>query len=76
MKTLKDLFEIMAIATEENVKSTSDWFFDYSGHVNKLSISYYLCGWKLEDAFVQRVSFELTEDGIQGAYYFIKTRLR
>ena len=75
MKTLKDLFELVGMAVEKNNDFTSkNWFIDYSGHVNKLYIRYYLTGWN-EEHTPDTVEFTLNEDGIQGAYWFIKTRL-
>lgn len=76
MKTLQELFELVAQAIEQNNDFTStDWFITYSGHVNQLSIRYYFTGWS-KDTEPEKVDFYLTEDGIQGAYWFIKTRLR
>jgi hypothetical protein len=74
MKTLKDLFELVAVAVERNNTHSEDWFIDYSGHVNKLSIRHYFCGWS-KDAHVDQANFTLDSDGIQGAYWFIKTRM-
>ena len=75
MKTLNELFELVATAVEQNNDFTSrTWFIDYSGHVNKLNIRYYLTGWDTEAHF-ESVNFTLNEEGIQGAYWFIKTRL-
>lgn len=74
MKTLAELFELVAVAVERNNMYTQDWFFDYSGHVNKLSIRYYLTGWHSESK-ADSVDFYLTEEGIQGAYWFIKSKL-
>jgi hypothetical protein len=78
MKTIKDLFELVGQAVENNNDHTSNqWFIDYSGHVNRLNIRYYLTGWsKDNDRHCDNVSFTIDEDGIQGAYWFIKTRLR
>jgi hypothetical protein len=75
MKTLKDLFELVALAVENNNDFTSNkWFINYSGHVNQLDVRFYLTGWA-KDNFADSVTFKLDEDGIQGAYWFIKTRL-
>lgn len=75
MKTLKDLFELVAVAVEQNNDFTSkNWFIDYSGHVNQLYVRYYLTGWN-KDHRPENVKFTLDENGIQGAYWFIKTRL-
>jgi hypothetical protein len=76
MKTLQDLFELVAKAIEQNNDFTSnDWFINYSGHVNQLSVRYYYTGWST-DAHAEKVDFKLDDDGIQGAYWFIKTRLK
>ena len=75
MKTLKDLFELVAVAVENNNDFTSNtWFINYSGHVNQLDIRFYLTGWSKEGC-ADTVNFKLNDEGIQGAYWFIKTRL-
>lgn len=76
MKTLKDLFELIAQATEETQReyNSTDWFFDYHGHVQKMSVSYWFTGWK-EGGVFESIEQKLDEDGIQALYYFIKTRL-
>lgn len=74
MKTLAELFELVSVAIERSQGRSEDWFVDYSGHVNKLSIRYYFSGWSKE-SHVESINFTLNEDGIQGAYWFIKTRL-
>jgi hypothetical protein len=76
MKTLSELFELVAQAVKKNQSGYgSHWFIDYSGHVNKLQVRFYFTGWST-DAHVESVNFSLDEDGIQGAYWFIKTRLK
>jgi hypothetical protein len=75
MKTLKDLFELVAVAVEQNHATFKTWFVDYHGHVNKIDIKYYFTGWA-EDSVSESASFKLDEDGIQGAYWFIKTKLK
>jgi len=76
MKTLAELFELVAKAVEKNQSGYSHWFIDYSGHVNQLSMRYFSCGWKEDNkGFYEGVKFTLIEEGIQGAYWFIKTRL-
>jgi len=74
MKTLKDLFEIVALAVESNQTRVNDFFINYSGHVNKINITYYFAGWS-NDNTPEGVDFELDVDGIQAAYWFIKTKL-
>ena len=75
MKTLAELFELVSVAVRQNNEYSSHWFINYSGHVNKLHISYYLCGWTREGN-CESVDFKLDEEGIQGAYWYIKTRLK
>lgn len=76
MKTIADLFEIMAQAVEQNKRHYKTWFFDFSGHVNKIDIKYYFTGWEADnDNLAQKASFSMDEDGIQGAYWYIKTKL-
>lgn len=76
MKTLKDLFELIAQATEENSQGYRTWFFNYSGHVNTMDVKFYFTGWSAtEDRSKEQIYQSLDEDGIQVLYYFIKTRL-
>lgn len=72
MKTMKDLFELVAVAVERNSKY-NHFFVDYSGHVNKLTITYYLGGWNSESVG-EKLEVKLDEDGIQAAYWFLKTK--
>jgi len=74
MKTLKDLFEIVSLAVESNQKRTHDFFINYSGHVNKLNVRYYFVGWDKDNPY-EEFDFNLNEDGIQAAYWCIKTKL-
>lgn len=78
MKTLKDLFELIGKAVEENKKDSRTWFIHYSGHVNLIDISFYPTGWGAnKDASEQKLSQYLNdEDSIQSAYWFIKSRLK
>lgn len=73
MKTLKDLFELVAIAVERNSRY-EHFFVDYSGHVNTIRIQYYLGGWNKESQG-DRLEVKLDEDGIQAAFWFLKTKL-
>ena len=75
MKTLAELFELVAVAVERGQEGYGHWFIDYSGHVNKLSIRYHVTGWS-KDSVADEVNFYLTEEGIQGAYWFIKSKLK
>jgi hypothetical protein len=74
MKTLKDLFELIAQAVSENGKNYNTWFFRFSGHVNHLGIDHHtifeIGGHK------NSCDIYLTEEGIQEAYWFIKNRLK
>jgi len=74
MKTLAQLFKLVGEAVEQNHAHTGTWFVDFSGHVNKISIRYYFTGWGL-DVPHEELNQELNEEGIQSAYWFIKTRL-
>ena len=84
MKTTKDLFRIMTTATESSITgfkwmedgysecSHDQWFFEYSGHVNRLCASMYPLGWsEKEDTRVRKCEATLNEGGIQLMYWFI-----
>tara|TARA_R110001632_G_scaffold112999_1_gene224088 strand:- start:375 stop:605 length:231 start_codon:yes stop_codon:yes gene_type:complete len=75
MKSTKELFELVALAAEQNGDSFGPhWFISYSGHVNKMSVKYYRCGWS-DDGRYESNNEYLTEEGIQSLYWFVKTRL-
>lgn len=77
MKTISQLFELVAIATEENSKistGTHQWFIYYHGHVNELEITFYLTGWSM-DAIGDKCRVKLTESGVQEAYWFMVNKL-
>jgi hypothetical protein len=75
MKNTTELFELVALAVEQNGdKSGPHWFISYSGHVNNMSVKFYRCGWS-DNGHYQSNDEYLTEDGIQSLYWFIKTRL-
>ncbi len=77
MKTVNELFELIAIATQENGEDFRTWFIDYSGHVNRLRIRYYFAGWKRNgESQPDVIDQVLNEEGIQALYWFIKTRLK
>ena len=77
MKTLKDLFEVLAEATNENGNTSNHWFINFSGHVNKISVKHYDTGWKTNgEGHSQDCEQTLNEEGIQAVYWFVKTRLR
>jgi len=75
MKTKKDLFELVAQATEENSKDSLTWFFNFSRHVNKMRIQFYFCGWEIGKDNPEVIEQNFTEEGIQALYWFIQTRL-
>ena len=77
MKTVNELFQLIATATQENEEDfiQGTWFIRYSGHVNKLEIKYHY--WKKDGEGVpESICQELDEEGIQSIYWFIKTRLK
>ena len=77
MKTLKDLFEVLAEATKENGNASNHWFINFSGHVNKISVKHYDTGWKRDgNGHPQEIEQNIDEEGIQAVYWFVKTRLR
>ena len=77
MKTLKDLFEVLAEATKENGNTSNHWFIDFSGHVNKISVRHYDTGWASDkEHHAEECKQKLNEEGIQAVYWFVKTRLR
>ena len=75
MKTLSDLFELVAKAVKENHKYNT-WFIDFSGHINTLRAEHYMGGWSEDNKVSESFRYTLDEDGIQAAYWAIKTRLR
>lgn len=76
MKTIAELFEIIAQAVSQNNKEFNTWFVEYMGHTNNLKIRYYLTGWSIEGSeLVEKLDVKLDEDGIQAAYWFIKTKI-
>lgn len=87
MKTLTDLHQLIATAIESDSKLNElrndypdssvmrgRWFVNYSGHVNQMSITYYPSGWSV-DARCEKCEVDISESGIQEAYWFIKNRL-
>ena len=76
MKTLNDLFALVAQAVGKNQINHNTWFIEYHGHINQIEIRHWKCGWDPKyPASEQTVRQYLTEEGIQSAYWFIKTRL-
>lgn len=80
MKDLTQLFKLVAKAVEQNYNGDvfkRHWFINYQGHVNRIDIRYYPHGWKEDNReYCEEIQEYLTEDGIQSAYWFIKTRLK
>ena len=88
MKTLPELFELVAVAVAEDQARSSSlmaapeseyifrgrWFITFSGHVNNLRIQFYRNGWKA-DSTPQDCDVYVTDEGVQEAYWFIKNRL-
>ena len=79
MKTLTELLELTNKAITNNGSTYSQWFIDFSGHVNKIEIRYYRCGWEMakeQDYRPDVISIYLDkENSIQEGYWFIKNRL-
>jgi hypothetical protein len=77
MKNLNDLFETIAKAVEQNQTGLGgQWFFDYSGHVNSLSVRYYFNRWEYEKNPEINLRFYLNKpNDVNAAYYLIKSKL-
>lgn len=81
MKTIQELMElvnqtIIANASIDKV-SSSDMFIRYSPHVNRISMQFYLTGWKqnMDSANIDSCDVSLhSQDDIQEAYWFIHNR--
>lgn len=71
MKSLAELFKVLSIATKSK---RGTWFINFSGHVNRMSVTYYPMGWKPE-GYSEIIEQELDEEGIQALYWFVRTRL-
>mgnify|MGYP003625513630 CR=1 FL=1 len=81
MKTKTELLELVSMAILTNkLCSKTEWFIDFSGHVNVISIRYYGCGWQdSNDSNYQTESVRISldsEDTIQEGYWFLKNRLK
>jgi len=77
MKTLTDIMKLITEAVQQNTKY-NNWFFDFSGHVDKLDIRYYKTGWEndKDSKHCERCAIRLNnEEQIQEAYWFVKTKL-
>jgi len=80
MKNLQDLMSLTTKCLEQSINrhNSNEWFVSFSGHVNRLDISFYLGGWDLADGKGRdkdRCDVYLDEAGIQEAYWFITNRL-
>lgn len=66
-----------AIERQNNNKSAfENWFFNYSGHVNQLSIRFYSTGWNADREPNAKADFYLKgPEEITAAYWLIKTNL-
>jgi len=82
MKTITELFELVALAAKSDAvlrqleleSYRGKWFINYSGHVNVLDIQYFPSGWSSGGRF-EKCSVNLDDNGIQEAYWFINNRL-
>ena len=77
MKTVSDLLELVnqAILTNDKRKAKQNiWFIDFSGHVNSISIRYYLVFDK-DNHYDSCEGYLSNPDHVQELYYFIKNRL-
>ena len=76
MKTAKQLFELLSIATMQSTEERRTWFIDISGHVNLLTIRYYRFGWSKDDKVYSEIEGKTTsKTDIQALYWFVKSRL-
>lgn len=79
MKTVSQLLELINQAIITNGSKYDQWFINFSGHVNKISISYYQAGWEMSKEMggnADRIDIILNEEGsIQEGYWFIQNRL-
>lgn len=80
MKTQKELLELTTKAIIANGTTRNQWFIRFSGHVNKIEIDYYPCGWDMstkKNYEPNRCTVNLdSEDSIQEGYWFITNRLK
>lgn len=80
MKNLQDLMSLTTKCLEQSINpdDTNEWFVSFSGHVNRLDISFYLGGWDLAKGAPNngdKCDVYLDEAGIQEAFWFITNRL-
>lgn len=80
MKTKAQLLELTTVAILSNGSDINQWFIEFSGHVNKISVRYYSCGWDVSrerDYEPNKCDIYLNNEGsIQEGYWFIKNRLK
>jgi hypothetical protein len=81
MKTKTELLKLVNTAILTNkLFSKTEWFIEFSGHVNVISIRYYSCGWKDSNKYnyqAESVRISLDrEDSIQEGYWFLKNRIK
>ena len=80
MKTLEQLLELTSKAIMSNGNTYNQWFIHFSGHVNKIDVTYYSCGWDMgrENNYEpDKCAIYLnSEDSIQEGYWFITNRLK
>jgi len=81
MKTKTELLELVNTAILTNkLFSKTEWFIDFNGHVNVISIRHYSCGFKDSKKYnypAESVRISLyNEDSIQEGYWFIKNRIK
>ena len=76
MKTLGELLELINEKIRMDLMTgRKQWFFRYSGHVQKTSVDFYLGGWSKND-ISESVDINLNDpNSIQEGYWFIKNRI-
>ena len=77
MKTVSELLELVALAVQKNekvIEKHNIWFINFSGHVNEISIRYYLI-YDDDNRYESCNGYLNNPDHVQELYYFIKNRL-
>ncbi len=76
MKTLTELLEMINEKIRMDLmRDRNQWFFRYSGHVQKMDVDFYLGGWKKGETS-ERIDINLNDpNSIQEGYWFIKNRI-
>ena len=76
MKTLEELLELMnEVIKRDLITGRKEWFFHYSGHVQKISVAFHYGGWKRDSDPTSRMDTDLKDtNSIQEAYWFIVNR--